>query len=65
MIAVSKDLSDDVVYDLTKGLYENVDKITHAKAEFISLESALDGIDTSLLHPGAEKYYSEKDLLSE
>lgn len=65
MIAVSKDLSDDVVYDLTKGLYENVDKITHGKAEFISLESALDGIDTSLLHPGAEKYYSEKDLLSE
>ena len=64
MIAVSKDLSDDVVYDLTKGLYENVDKITH-ESRFISLESALDGIDTSLLHPGAEKYYSEKDLLSE
>ncbi|NCU17545.1 TAXI family TRAP transporter solute-binding subunit [Pallidibacillus pasinlerensis] len=65
MIAVSKDLSDDVVYNLTKALYDNVDKITHAKAEFISLESALDGIDTSLLHPGAEKYYTEQGLLSE
>jgi TRAP transporter TAXI family solute receptor len=62
MLAVSKDLSDDVVYEITKAIYDNVDKITHAKGKFISLESALDGIGIDL-HPGAERFYEESGVL--
>ncbi|WP_026906628.1 TAXI family TRAP transporter solute-binding subunit [Paucisalibacillus globulus] len=62
MIAVSDSLSDDTVFDITKALYENVDKITHAKAEFIKLENALNGIGIDF-HPGAEKYFKEAGIL--
>lgn len=58
MIVVKDDISEDVVYDITKSIYENADSIAHAKAEFISLDSALDGIGFDL-HPGAKKYYEE------
>lgn len=58
MIVVKDDISDDVVYDITKSIYENADSIAHAKAEFISLDSALDGIGFDI-HPGAKKYYEE------
>jgi len=62
MLAVSKDLSEDAVYDITKAIYENVDKLTHAKKEYIKLETALNGIGGLELHPGAEKYYKEKGI---
>lgn len=62
MLAVTKDLSEDVVYDITKAIYENADSISHSKAEFISIENALDGIGVDL-HPGAEKYYEEEGVL--
>ena len=61
MIVVKDDLSEDVVYNITKAIYENSDNIAHAKAEFISLDSALDGIGFEL-HPGAKKYYEEAGL---
>jgi len=61
MLAVAKDLPEDDVYKMTKAIYENVDKLTHAKKEFIKLETALNGIGIDL-HPGAEKYYKEKGL---
>jgi uncharacterized protein len=62
MLAVTDSLSEDEVYEITKAIYENTSKITHSKGEFISLESALNGIGTDL-HPGAEKYYKEKGLI--
>jgi uncharacterized protein len=62
MLAVTDSVSEDVVYDITKAIYENVDQISHAKGEFISKESALDGIGIDL-HPGAEKYFKEEGLL--
>lgn len=61
MIVVTDDLSEDTVYDITKSIYENSENIAHAKAEFISLENALDGIGFDL-HPGAKKYYEEAGL---
>lgn len=64
MLAVEKDLTEEVGYEITKAIYENVDRITHAKAEFISLENALNGIGIDL-HPGAEKYFKEKGVLTE
>lgn len=61
MIVVSDHLSEEVVYDITKAIYDNSSNIAHAKAEFISLDSALDGIGLNL-HPGAKKYYEENGL---
>src|SRR5699024_3304856 len=59
VIAETDSLSDDVVYDITKSVYENADSMSHDKAEFIKLDSALDGIGIDL-HPGAEKYFDEQ-----
>lgn len=61
MLAVSSDVSEDDVYEMTKAIYEGADKMAHDKAQFITLESALDGIGIDL-HPGAKKYYEEKGL---
>ncbi|MBR7798231.1 MAG: TAXI family TRAP transporter solute-binding subunit [Bacillota bacterium] len=61
MLAVRDSLSEEVVYDITKAIYENTDKISHAKGEFITKESALDGIGIDL-HPGAKKYFEEEGI---
>lgn len=61
MVVVTDNLSEDVVYNITKALYENSDAIAHAKAEFISLDNALEGIGFTL-HPGAKKYFEEEGL---
>ena len=70
IMLVSKNLSDDVVYDLLTGIYSQKGLETigasyaTAKRE-IKPETALRGIQgTSVkLHPGAEKYYKEKGML--
>ena len=59
MLAVNKDLPEDVVYAMTKAIYSNTDKISHAKGAFIKAETALDGISIDI-HPGAQKYFDEK-----
>ncbi|WP_152656962.1 TAXI family TRAP transporter solute-binding subunit [Oceanobacillus sp. CFH 90083] len=61
MLAVSDSLSEDLVYDMTKALYENAEGMAHEKASFIRLENALDGIGIDL-HPGAEKYFNEEGI---
>ncbi len=58
MLAVTKDLPDDLVYKITKAIYENTDQIQHPKGAFIKAETALDGIDIDV-HPGAQKYFDE------
>lgn len=58
MLVVQNDLSEDLVYDITKAIYENTDQIQHAKAEFIKAETALEGIGIDI-HPGAQKYFDE------
>ena len=58
MLAVKKDLSEDLVYAMTKAIYGNTDKIAHAKGEFIKAETGLDGIGIEV-HPGAQKYFDE------
>jgi TRAP transporter TAXI family solute receptor len=58
MLVVQNDLSEELVYDITKAIYENTDQIQHAKAEFIKSETALEGIGIDI-HPGAQKYFDE------
>jgi TRAP transporter TAXI family solute receptor len=52
-------LNDDQVYELVKTMYENTDEISHAVAESIQIETALDGLIDIDIHPGAERYYRE------
>lgn len=63
MLVCSDKFSEAEIYELTKALYENLGDIReiNAKANYLSLESALDGIPSNL-HPGAAKYYAEKGI---
>ncbi len=63
MLVCQAELSDDLVYKITKALWENVRDLDaiHAKAKNITLETALDGLSVPL-HPGAEKFYKEKGM---
>ena len=70
IMLVSKNLSDDVVYDLLGGIYSDKGLETigasHATAKReIKLDTALRGITgTSVkLHPGAEKFYKDKGAI--
>ena len=58
-LVASKDVSEDVVYELLKAMFDNADslKAAHAKFEYLDAEYASKG--TVPLHPGAEKYYKE------
>lgn len=65
ILLVSKDLPDAVAYDLTKGIFEHIDKIqaTHnAAKKHVNLQSALEGMVVPL-HPGVEKYFKEVGIL--
>ena len=48
VLIVSNDLSEDLVYEMTKALFENKDELTNAKKSYISVENAVKGIPTSL-----------------
>jgi len=63
MLVCIDDFSEDEIYALTKAIYENLDAIReiNAKANYVSLESALNGIPMNL-HPGAAKYYTEMGI---
>jgi len=58
MLAVSDELPEDLVYEMTKAIYENAGSIQHAKAKLIKAETGLDGISIKV-HPGAQKYFDE------
>ncbi len=70
VLIVSNDLSEDLVYAMTKALFENADELTNAKKSYISAENAVKGVPTSptdaangvtigSFHPGALRYYKE------
>ncbi|MEH7492457.1 TAXI family TRAP transporter solute-binding subunit [Neobacillus niacini] len=61
MLVASSDLADDVVYNITKAIFENLDKVTHAKGKLIKVENALNGVGIDV-HPGAQKYFDEKGV---
>ncbi|MDD3335558.1 MAG: TAXI family TRAP transporter solute-binding subunit [Eubacteriales bacterium] len=63
VLICSKDLDEDMVYNLTKTLYEDTAELSHAKKSEISAENAVKGIPVPF-HPGAEKYFVEKGLLT-
>ncbi|MEF9939345.1 MAG: TAXI family TRAP transporter solute-binding subunit [Clostridium sp.] len=63
-LIVSDKLSDDVVYELVKGIFDNKDAIVsgHAKGAELDTTYAVEGISVKF-HPGAEKYFKEVGAL--
>ncbi len=58
------EIPDEVVYQVTKALFENLDTMSkvHAMGAHITQKTALD-IGSTPVHPGAVKYYKEKGLI--
>lgn len=76
VLVVRDDVPEEVVYNLTKVLFENSDELTNAKKSFISVEFAIEGIPVKAadaeagvtigsFHPGALKYYKEIGLIAD
>ncbi|GAB4372297.1 MAG: TAXI family TRAP transporter solute-binding subunit [Spirochaetales bacterium] len=63
-LIVNKNLGNDIVYNLTKVLFEQQAALAqaHAKGKELSLQEAVKGVSVPF-HPGAEKYYREKGVL--
>lgn len=57
-------VSDEVAYQMTKQLFENLDEMVaaHAAARAIEASKGAQGLPIPL-HPGAERYYKEAGLL--
>jgi uncharacterized protein len=64
MLVVRDDLSEDLVYEITKAIFENTGQIAHAKGKLIKAEKALNGVGIEV-HPGAQKYFDEKGIKAE
>lgn len=64
LLITNEKVSDEVAYEMTKGLYDNLERLgnAHSAARQIRLEHATDGLPIPL-HPGAEKFYREKGLI--
>ena len=63
MLVVSSTVSEDMVYEMLKTLFENTDRIkaAHSVGASITVETALEGMSVEL-HPGAKKYFDEKGI---
>ena len=60
-LIVSADLSDEMVYRITKAIFENLPELAKIKKKAIanvSLENGLRGVKIPV-HPGAKRYYDE------
>lgn len=64
ILVTRADLPDDVVYQMTRLLFENLTRLgnSHSAAKDIKLETAAKNLPIDL-HPGAERYYKEKGAL--
>lgn len=66
MLIVPKNMDEDLVYNMTKAIFEHTDVIVeaHARGKDITLETALNGMPIDV-HPGAQKYFDEKGIKAE
>ena len=62
-LIVSADASEEMVYNLTKAIFDNIDAIAkeNGKGAELSLDNATSGM-TVPFHPGAAKYFAEKGI---
>jgi len=64
ILVAKSELEEDIVYRITKAIFENISRIetAHAKGKEVKLEKALVGMPIPL-HPGAAKFYKEKGMV--
>ncbi len=64
VLIAGNQLKDDMVYNLTKALFENQAELAaaHAKGKELNLQYAVQGVSIPF-HPGAVKYYKEKGVM--
>ncbi len=64
VLIASSQLNANVVYQLTKALFENQKELAeaHAKGAELTLQTAVKGVSIPF-HPGAVKYYKEKKAM--
>ncbi|MHB8916377.1 MAG: TAXI family TRAP transporter solute-binding subunit [Desulfocucumaceae bacterium] len=64
LLVTRADLPDDLVYQLTKAIYDNQKDLvnSHSAAKDINKENALKGLMGVPVHPGAAKYFKEIGL---
>ena len=64
-LIVNPQVAEDVVYNITKALFENQAELarTSAKGKELSLETAVKGMAVPF-HPGAAKYFEENGVLN-
>ena len=64
IVVCSSDLSEDMVYDLTKAIWDNQETLSGMLSALSTLDvdNALDGVTTDF-HPGAVKYYKEIGMM--
>jgi len=64
VLIAGNQLKDDMVYNLTKALFESQAELAsaHAKGKEVNLQYAVQGVSIPF-HPGAVKYYKEKGLM--
>jgi TRAP transporter TAXI family solute receptor len=64
VLIVNPEIQEDVVYTLTKALFENQADLasSHAKGKELSIQTAVQGVSIPF-HPGAVKYYKEKGAM--
>lgn len=57
---INSELSDDLVYEMTKAVFEHADEIAekHPSAKYINIENAV-AVKSIPYHPGAIRYYKE------
>jgi TRAP transporter TAXI family solute receptor len=60
ILVTHSDVDEELVYQMTKALFENLDEMVaaHAAAKAINIDNATSGLPIPL-HPGAERYYKE------
>lgn len=60
ILMIRKDLPEDLVYKITKALYENREQINSSFPDYnIDVEETFNAFKESEIHPGALKYYKE------
>jgi TRAP transporter TAXI family solute receptor len=63
-LVTQSDVPDELAYQMTKALYQNLDKLYAASsaAKAMKRENAVKGMPVPL-HPGAEKYYRDVGVI--
>lgn len=64
ILVCGAEVSDEIIYNLTKTLFDNQPELAsaHAKGELLDINKATDGISIPF-HPGAEKFLKEKGVI--